>query len=294
VTLTRTASGLQSLHRFLNVDIVVYCEGKALMVEDEEEGQDLVTYENTADVYYWSKVAANIGLVKRYHFKSIGSKSTLEKIANQAAANGITTITICVDADYEPLIGQTFNTVRTCRTYGYSWENDVLSDEVFLELIEDVIGIGPSQTLALNEIRAALGDLRPVLSKWTEIDISLKSLGKGCVFDRKRPTSCLDFQRHPELREAALVQRLAELGYSRGPRRVASVSAGDASRRCFGKLWAKNLYHYGMQILQRFDLQRPSYELFMRQAIAATFRRVSAIDSGAFLSFHRSQAAAFA
>jgi hypothetical protein len=275
----------------LNADIVVYCEGKATGIVDDDNRSE-ATYRNTADVYYWSKVVSSLGLTKRYHFKSLGSKSSLRKTAEDAVANDITTITVCVDADYEPLLGLEFHTARTCRTYGYSWENDVLSDEVFLELIEDVIGIGPLQTNAINEVRTALVKLRPVLAKWTVIDLSLIKRGKGCLFDREKPAASLNFQRHPELRETALSQRLIELGYSRGPRKVASVSVTDVSRRCFGKLWSKNLYHYGMQIFTRFQVQKLSYDLFMRQAIAATFRRVATIGGGEFLKFHRAQAAA--
>lgn len=296
MSLTRTASGLQSLHRFLNVDVIVYCEGRTPAAGDDvvPEDKEINAYENTTDVYYWSKVVASLGLTKRYHFKSLGSKSSLRKTAQDAALNGITTITVCVDSDYEPLIGFTFNTDRTCRTYGYSWENDVLSDEVFLELIGDVIGVGPTQTDVLNEIRSALDLLRPVLAGWTEVDVSLTKLCKGCVFDREKPTASLQFPDHPKLREAALAQRLTDLGYIRKPRKVASVSAADVDRICYGKLWSKNLYHYAKEILSRFEIQNPSYELFMRQAIAATFRRIDSVHGGALLVFHRSQAAAFA
>ena len=287
MSLSRTASGLRSLHRFLGVDIVVYCEGK----RNGGEGQE---YDNTSDVYYWSKVVSALKLNKKYHFKSLGSKSTLRKTAEDAASNNIATITVCVDSDYDNFIGFKFSTDRTCRTYGYSWENDVLHEEVFFDIIEDYIGIGPAQTAALAEAKAAIKELEPVLAKWIEIDLSLVKIGKGCVFDRERPTACMDFECHPNLREAALAQKLNNLGYTRRPRRIANIPASDSWRVCYGKLWSKNLYHFGMKILSKFEVSKLPYDTFMRQAIAATFRRVTELDNGGFLLFHRAQATAFA
>lgn len=289
MTLRRSKSGLQSMHRFVNSDIVVYCEGGRI----SPPGTNADNIGTTLDIYYWSKVVGTFAIDKKFHFKSVGSKSSLRKIAEDADAGGITTISVCIDADYEPYIGFEFNTTRTSRTFGYSWENDVLSEEVFLEVIQDLIGVGENQSRALAEIRSELDRLRGPLANWTEIDISLKKLGKGCLFDREKPQSCLDFENPPKLRTAALRAKLIALGYVRRPRRVVEVHQNDVFKVCYGKLISKTLYHYAVAVLVSFGLQKPQYDLFMRSAIAATFRRYAQALGGALETHHLAQRRCF-
>ncbi|WP_431674454.1 hypothetical protein [Rhizobium leguminosarum] len=265
----------------MNTDITVYCEGKSEGSADPEQ--------TTLDVYYWRKVVGGLGLSKRYHFKSVGSKSTLREIAQVAENESISTVTVCYDRDYDHQLGKAFPSHRTASTRGYSWENDVLSGNVFLDVVADIIGPGASQAESLLQVGIELQRTRRTLAKWTEIDISLQKVQKPSIFDRKNPSGALDHQNLPHLRENALRARLISCGYVRRPRRVCEVSEDAVTDVCFGKLIARSLYHYAMKICNNFAIAKVTYDYFMRQIIAAAFRD----PQSALVNYHKGQSAAF-
>jgi hypothetical protein len=286
---TRTASGLRSLHRFVGADIVVYCEGGSsstlsVSVADKYESHD---------IYYWTEAVKAMQLGKKCHFKSVGSKTTLKKLAIAVTVGGIETVTICYDSDYDVILGQPLPGGRTCHTLGYSWENDVLDDSVFRTIIKDLIGNGPQQEEALQKATLRICEFKNELAEWTQVDISLRRRGFRCVFDRENPSSNLDFNSHPSIRTNALKQLLIALGYKLKPRSVFAVTASNSLLVCFGKLVSKAMYHLAVDVLRKFGVARLDYDVFMRLAIANTFKQLENVYSGELARLHRDQVSCF-
>lgn len=124
MTLRRTASALHSLNIFYQVDIVVFCEGGESV--SYENATNSSRTDGTLDSLYWEGIIGFYNTGKTYHVKSVGSKSTLKLLAEDVLERDISTISICMDADYERVLGGNCHGPRVAWTMGYSWENDVV------------------------------------------------------------------------------------------------------------------------------------------------------------------------
>ncbi len=291
MTLRRTASALHSLNIFYKVDTVVFCEG----------GESL-SYENaiiasrtdgTLDSLYWESVIGFYQIDKTYHVKSVGSKSTLKQLAEDVRDRNISTISICMDADYERILGGNCHGPRVAWTMGYSWENDVVSPPVLESIISMFLGNGAASAAAIDNCRERILRMGTGLSRWTEIDISLCARGRSGIFDREKPLAAIDMTDPPTARQDVLLQRLTMAGYQRRPKRVVSVQPDDVGVVCFGKMISRALYHAILAALRSVSAVRLDYEVFMRIAISETLRAVAAGTLPNHLAHIQSQRSAF-
>ncbi|PTR07588.1 MULTISPECIES: hypothetical protein [unclassified Novosphingobium] len=282
MTFTRTASALYGIHRFFGVDLVVFCEGGAS--RSYSDAVKLEIGQSTLDTLYWSSLFGIINLDKSAHFKSIGSKSTINLICQDVERLGINTVTICRDSDYDRALGVAPQGARVAWSMGYSWESDVVAIEVVEALAFTLVGTGPDGTAIASQLRARFARLEADLRRWTEIDASLCKRGCGALFDRQKPLSSIDMSDPPSLRVLALTARLVEAGYNRKPRKVLTVSSGEALSTCFGKLVSRAIYQTFVRVIAQFVQVRIEYELFMRLAISETFR---ALDAGRLPRFQQ-------
>lgn len=271
MTLRRTPSALHSLHRFFQVDIVAFCEGGLSVDYNTAISRDHGD-QSTLDVMFWQNVVHQLGLNKKYHFKSVGSKQTLKSICDDVQRHGISSISVCLDRDYDSQLNRLHVTDRICYTYGYSWENDVLSEPVVEAIVRDFIGVGEIQNDELQLLRQKLSSFRDSLSYWIEIDIALARLGKPGVFLRSNPNTSLDFAHHPSLRIPALQNALREIGYKTRPKRCVRVDCGSSLYVCFGKLVSHAVFHCIGDLFERFGVRKLAYDQFMRLAISRTFQ----------------------
>lgn len=272
MTLRRTSSALKSMHVFYRADVVVFCEGG--QSKDFTEALQFSQENRTLDGVFWSTMLQLADINKNLHFKSVGSKTTLSSIASDIITNNISTVSICLNRDYDGIFGSCINHSRVAYTLGYSWESDVMSYEVILEILQTLIGKVEEETV--EELCKFLDKFRADLTKWCEIDIALKYRGKPCVLDRKNPLTSVDLSRSPpELWQSRLRERLTDVcGYATRPRRVYSVVTDHVLKISFGKLVSKFCYwlviHYAKSII---DNMRIDYDNFMKMAIRFTFRR---------------------
>jgi hypothetical protein len=270
----RTASALASLHRFYGVDVVVFCEGGSSVTV--AEALLASTDGTTLDTMFWSTMVKVLRFPNRYHFKSVGNKDTLVSIAIDAQAVGATTIRVCLDSDYDHLIGGAFISNRAVYTHGYSWENDVLSEAVLIDVLTTIIGPPPEQIL--KRMSAAHNRLKRDLVRWCEIDISLRAKNKPSVFDRNKPLSCADLTSKPRsIRHGVLRSRLTtSCGYVRRPRRTIAVTDTTSTKVAFGKLVSGIIYHtIRFFAKQTAPAARLDYDMFMKLSIASTFKLVA-------------------
>lgn len=271
MSFTRSPSALYGIHRFFQVDIVVFCEGgKSLTYADATSYNAKAI--NTLDTLYWSAIANRLETGKSYHFKSVGCKVTINAIGEEVHRLGLNSITVCRDSDYDRVLGRHPAVERIGWTMGYSWESDVVKPLVLENLIISILGDGPDGSSAIKGIRAKTARFERDLQRWVEIDISLCFRKSAGIFERDKPLSTIDMTAPPSLRCGHLINRLASAGYKRKPKRVIAVSVNEVTTRCFGKLISKALYHTFLNEVQQFASVRIDYELFMRMAINETIR----------------------
>jgi hypothetical protein len=269
VTVRRSASSLGSLHLFYKADVVVFCEGGHAGTTDEALSTS--TDGLTLDTIFWSTMVRHRTPTATYHFKSVGNKDTLKSIAVDVERKGITTVTVCLDSDYDHILGGALSFRRVAYTYGYSWENDVISPIVIQKILSCLIGPVPPNVA--SDLLAALAQLENDIAPSCEIDIALRAKKKSAIFNREKPLSCADLTKLPPcLNQAALKKQLQACGYVRRPKRVVSVTASTSMRIAFGKLISQLAYHIVIKFAKRcFPKILMSYSVFVTNAIAHTF-----------------------
>jgi len=263
----RSGSSLASLHLFYQVDVVVFCEGGPSLTREMAMNPSIGGLTN--DEIFWKNIVTQFApSYKKYHFKSVGSKTTLVSLADDVIELKVKTVSICIDADYDRLLNKLKQCDRLISTYGYSWENDAVLPHVAHVVISRLIGpLSPEQKARFEHDVFLLS--REILY-WTEIDIALRAKGKPSVFNRDKPMASIDLQKNPPcLKISQLRQTLTLCGYVRRPQRVIKIALTDAYRCAFGKLVSNIIYRLSMNfiisIIPNFKLK---YDLFMKLFIS--------------------------
>lgn len=281
MTFKRSPSALYSLHVFFGVDAIVYCEGgPSLSYQDAIKATNT---DGTLDSLYWSSVVELYKVKKKFHFKSAGSKTTLKKILEDVNNNDIDTVIVCMDSDYDLILGRSDISGRVAWTMGYSWENDAVQLPVVEGVIIQLAGQGRATVNLLKSFEILSKKLQNDLLRWTEIDIALCNLGKTSVFDRSSPLSSIETDAPPNVKHNFLQCRLSHVGYRRGPNRVVKLKKTDVFTRCYGKMISK-IFHYTLsKLLKKHHNFTISYDIFMRLAINEVVR---ATEKGLLPSFY--------
>lgn len=291
MTFRRSPGALHSVHLFFGVDVVVYCEGGRSLPLVDSIGA--TSSEITLDTIYWRSVVSSYGLPKTFHFKSIGGKENIRQICLDVDRLNLNNITVCKDSDYDHFVHADRPPRRVARTFGYSWENDVVKLPVLESLITSVIGVGPDGEAVIQELRTKILQMEIDLRRWAEVDISLCMRGRAGIFDRVTPLATIDMSAPPTIRVDALADRLKSAGYRRKPRKIVSVAAADVTNICFGKLISRALYHTCSYFFKKTTNTRMEYELFMRLSINETMKSVKLGLLPEFRSHIESQQSAF-
>jgi hypothetical protein len=268
MSLRRTSAGLASLHLFFRVDVVVFCEGgQALDPSRVARGDGS---DETLDVLFWRRISEFVGAARKYHFKSVGSKTTLLSIARDIRSAGISSILICLDRDFDWHCSRTFEHENVVYCYGYSWENDVVSDLSLERVFFRMVSRGAAAETLFQQTKRALERFSKQLVTWCEIEIALSSKSKGVVFPRDKPLAMIDMNSNPlALDKARLKNQLVQLGYKRGPAIRLRVAKDECLRHSWGKLVARFAYHVVRIAIRKRDQNiRLDYEVFMRLVMA--------------------------
>jgi hypothetical protein len=293
MSLRRTASGLASLHLFFQADVVVFCEGGISIPEvDVTQGMG---EEGTLDCLFWRRIADFIGAKRRYHFKSVGSKSVLRTIAADIRNRDIPTIVICLDRDYDWHCNCKIDDERVVYSYGYSWESDVVCycglERVLFNFVARTI---ENETL-FCDVKNAIHLFGTQVSKWCESEIALAFRQKGSVFPRSKPLAMINLDGDvPVLDHLRLRGQLQLLGYVRRPHAIVAIPKTEGLRHIWGRLLSSYVYHLIGRLL---DKQNPrikiSYDVFMRLLMTEMIRSMHEGLLGDLESYYKSMANVF-
>jgi len=122
-TFIRSVSGLLNFRRFIKANFVIYCEGGSQNI-DVHSALGGTYNESAEDRTFWDSVLRMLGF-QDIHLKPLGSARHVIDIAEYVIANNIPGNLAIVDRDF-PGRKKVLNDPRVLRSYGYSWENDVV------------------------------------------------------------------------------------------------------------------------------------------------------------------------
>ena len=185
----RTPSGLSNQHLFFNVDTVIFVEGglKSYAKEEVYEGK----FNSSAiDIKYWECIFSSYHPDTKYHYRAVGSKATLESIANDIENGVVKNVFVAMDRDHSKLNNKLKKVVGVFYTFGYSWENDVLNPIVVEDVFHLICVIDRDEVDITNEISLAFQAFSNDISEAVSVDCFL-SKSERSLFPRPNPSCCL-------------------------------------------------------------------------------------------------------
>jgi hypothetical protein len=273
----RSPYGVQNRAIFLRVKYVVYAEG------DPQGNAD-----QSADRAFWTRMIKLLRPDLAFTILVKGGKPEVLQFAAYIVANNISGTAVVLDRDYDDLCGTMVADKRVVYTYGYSWENDIISRKVCTGLIKHILfASAPRRTSKTLAVHNQIVRRFYWLSLADQIGIrnnhgivSRKGFRKHVSVDAQGNICCATEHKSP----------IAELRAMNG--RVLQKATVDTNihRRLFGKL-----YLYTLLIVLRRDIVPPKRrfsddEFF--SALFSVFNQVSSRDVRRDVRLHYKQALA--
>lgn len=255
---TRTGLGLSNEHLFYEVDFVVYCEGTP--TNDESSSLDEV---------FWTQVFSVNG--RKVRCKSIGSKEKLLEMAKSLINDNIENVVVAMDRDYDDLRDIMFNDKRVIYSFGYSWENDVIS-QIDFSLVLSLFLTTANVNIVRDEFDQYFVKQSRELKRVFALDYKYIA-HRERLFDRTRPLSIVELggANPPHVKRKALVEKASTLGrFQTGRLPPAEYESACGIRRFFGKTVARMFYQWFVYKTRNL-LHRRSipYEAFLSVLISS-------------------------
>ena len=229
MTFERTKSGLENLAKFYNVDFVCYVEGGG--------GHS----DRSQDVTFWKKVLSKLLPKLKIRCLARGGKHRLKSLARNVVDNGIRSTLVAMDGDYDELTSRKIVDRRVLYTYGYSWENDVLSKNVLVHILADSMGadiLSPDETSFLH---SKYDDLAKNLI-WPVRADYYAHVAMTSVLPRDKPGRVVSVDPKtsvPLIERGKVIELCAANNKSKRPRTLPKLPIlADSMRFCVGKFYA--------------------------------------------------------
>lgn len=259
--LHRTPQGQISTRLFLNVDILLYTEGRT--------GSRIKQH----DELFWETTASSIFGTSNVAAISLGSKlDVIEQHRNAAASVGAFegNVFYCVDSDYS-LLDSSPDLVGLARTWGYSFENELCELDFALSYIDENVS-GPARSTISNEIHA----------QWPRVQARVSSCGRACIYLKIEHNSVYGKERvATSLGCSVWSKSEIYLEYKdkakQSPTHLATVEDLRGLRQLFGLLVpggaALNfIYRVVSGSITRHGHRAPSYEQYVKYCLRARER----------------------
>ncbi len=188
MTFTRTAVGLSNQKLFLKVDVVVLVEGgSSISIEDVYKGK---LNEESIDILFWRGIF-NIFLKKKtFKVRAVGSKKNLIKIASDISRGAIKDVFVAMDRDYDHLTGTIISSNGIFYTKGYSWENDVWSNNVIKETILSISLADFDKEKMFTELDEIINQFRKDV-RWLIYADMILVINGSSLLPREKPMSII-------------------------------------------------------------------------------------------------------
>lgn len=256
----------------MKVDAVVFAEGggNQLKISDIELGAG---DSSTLDSAFWSSIFRALAHERSVEVRSVGNKLTVESIAHLVASGAVSRVIVALDRDFDDRRARKIDHSNILYTFGYSWENDVFTEDVALSVVRD---LAPSQavlTAAQTQLRSASEELLRCFSMLVRLDHVLAESG-GEVTSRLELLDSIRLHEvnAPEVDRSALAAEIrrcrAALRTRSGPTGCASVEA-DLHGHTIAKWWLSQIHHF----LRTYTNLKMSRDVIVRLSIASYVRQ---------------------
>lgn len=191
MTLTRTKSGLQNIHKLKGVDLIIYTEGGDNETLTKDQILEGAGHEKSIDIRFWSKLFSQFYHGAKVKFLAVGGCLPLQQIAQEIADGNLNNVCVAMDRDYSNFWGTTVQHRRVIYTRTYSWENELYNTDVILRAFEQIA----LDNFEAHEIRSTIENARNSLlgqfKHFLRADMILVAADRS-LFCRDKPASCLN------------------------------------------------------------------------------------------------------
>ncbi len=242
MTFRRTNDGLSNSHLFLEVDYIVYVEGK------KDKKQNLEDSEFLFDKIHWSNLFDQFSVNKIFKFEMQGSKTELESISHLIVSGEVDNIIICMDSDYDSYYEKKIIHDRILYTHGYSWENDICAPDVIINTLARFISDRQILAKCINEYTNHLKNQKNTTSLIGRIDIALQKNGKP-LQDKEKIGELIKMEKgkSPNFCKIKARNKLISLGYTiKDLRNEINIINYNFIRHYHGK----TVFYFTYQLLQ--------------------------------------------
>lgn len=182
----RTISGLNNIHVFHDVDVILYCEGGS----DDFNLDDVIDNDKHADssndIYFWNMIFEKFKSGKKVKIKSVGSCGIIIGLKKHILDNNIKNTYVARDRDFTHMniIDNKIDEIELI-TYGYSWENDVLNIENANKIYRQLTRTQYDQSI-IEYIQNTIKKFGKKLLKIISLDINLFTYYNESAFNKKK------------------------------------------------------------------------------------------------------------
>lgn len=234
----RTSSGLSNEYLFFSVDVIVYVEGGTSRNYDEVLAGNYDP--QSTDISFWQRIFQLFSPNKKYKFKSVGSKHTLNQIAEQIIQNNSSTVFVAMDRDFENVKGTQKKNNGIFYTFGYSWENDVWQAEVIKAAFYQLCPICRSEVDPDVHIKPCFDDFDRIMRWVIYADLLLNLHDLKFIEFREKPDSIIspDITGKPQINRARIRSLIKQSKLSKTSRLMAGRKVRlNTKNDCYGHIF---------------------------------------------------------
>lgn len=164
MTFSRTPSGIANYGRFFNSDVMVFSEGK---VVDEDGGL-------LPDQLFYLAVFKSINPNWRVKIKCVGNRDSALSYVDVIRASRAKNCVVAIDKDRFGISASFLNCPEVIVTHGYSWENDLCTYRLVLDVIKDITAANKA---AANWFSSSFWNFQKRLAFLSALDVSSQVCG---------------------------------------------------------------------------------------------------------------------
>ncbi len=182
MSFTRTNSGISNLRLFYNSDIIIYTEGgdKSFSIQDVENNKFNTS---SIDIKFWCGIFDKNNFSKKVKFRALGSKTASKAICEKIIAGDIKNTVVTKDRDLDFIESIHYNSPLILYTKGYSWENDIFSEEITTAQIKSMLLEQELSTEISDEINSSYNQFRSLGMRLIRLEVIFRSHGKKFITD---------------------------------------------------------------------------------------------------------------
>ncbi|HFG6898013.1 hypothetical protein ACT4WM_05655 [Acinetobacter baumannii] len=269
----RSAYGQSNQNAFHNSELTAYTEGgkKSYTIIQIENGQFCPT---SVDIDFWKAVLKIHGCNRKIHFKAIGSKTSGDEITQRIVKGQISNTLIFKDKDLDHYLEKYIIHPNVIYTKGYSWENDVFTQDNIIRIINDYIfDTIPIKTTA--DIENSFKNLEKIGSKIIRLEIIFRSHGVRFLTD----VSGEAIIKNGTIDMSFLINKIKNIVRNNNicrPFKYTKINRTfNFYQDCYGKVFESIAYHLTVEILKELtNIRNLSKEIFQRNAMSQYFNEL--------------------